>query len=58
MPMVESSPAFVRRVYERMEANLLTIRGRLGRPLTLAEKILFGHLDDPEHRSSRAGKAT
>jgi aconitate hydratase len=57
MPMVESSPAFVRRVYERMEANLLTIRGRLGRPLTLAEKILFTHLHDPEHQEIAAGKA-
>jgi aconitate hydratase len=34
-------------VYEKMEAALAVVRRRLGRPLTLAEKILFGHLDDP-----------
>jgi aconitate hydratase len=31
-----------------MERNLEVIRSRLNRPLTLAEKVLLGHLDDPE----------
>ncbi|HWN81830.1 MAG TPA: aconitase family protein, partial [Candidatus Udaeobacter sp.] len=57
MPLVESSPAFVRQVYDRMSANLRTVRGRLGRPMTLSEKILLGHLHDPEHQELGAGKA-
>eukprot|EP00499_Haloplacidia_sp_CaronLabIsolate_P008794 CAMPEP_0196780226 /NCGR_PEP_ID=MMETSP1104-20130614/7293_1 /TAXON_ID=33652 /ORGANISM="Cafeteria sp., Strain Caron Lab Isolate" /LENGTH=779 /DNA_ID=CAMNT_0042150423 /DNA_START=36 /DNA_END=2375 /DNA_ORIENTATION=+ len=34
--------------YARMEANLAEVRKTLGRPLTLAEKIVYGHLDDPK----------
>ena len=30
-----------------MERTLEIVRSRLNRPLTLAEKILLGHLDDP-----------
>ncbi|THG96533.1 hypothetical protein EW026_g5314 [Hermanssonia centrifuga] len=33
--------------YQRIEDNLIVIRDRLKRPLTLSEKILYGHLDDP-----------
>jgi len=29
-------------------AELEVVRRRLARPLTLSEKILFGHLDDPD----------
>jgi aconitate hydratase len=57
MALVESSPAFVRRVYDRMGDNLRTIRQRLGRPLTLSEKILLGHLHDPERAELAPGKA-
>ncbi len=57
MPLVESSPAFVSRVYTHMEEKLAVVRRRLGRPLTLAEKILFSHLDDPEHQELAPGKA-
>ncbi|KAI0743307.1 aconitate hydratase [Irpex lacteus] len=32
--------------YQRIEDNLAIIRDRLRRPLTLSEKILYGHLDD------------
>ena len=38
MSTIASTPEFVSRVYEKMECNLETIRGRLRRPLTLAEK--------------------
>src|SRR5262249_1383861 len=31
----------------RLERNVAAARARLGRPLTLADKILLGHLDDP-----------
>lgn len=31
------------------------VRKRLGRPLTYAEKILYGHLDDPHHQEIERG---
>ncbi|KAJ1728248.1 Aconitate hydratase mitochondrial [Coemansia sp. Benny D160-2] len=31
--------------YQRIEDNLAVVRKRLNRPLTLSEKILYGHLD-------------
>jgi aconitate hydratase A / 2-methylisocitrate dehydratase len=37
-------------VYGRLEERIAVGRRRLGRPLTLAEKILFNHLADPEHQ--------
>jgi aconitate hydratase len=40
--------ALVESVYERMPARLDVARRRVGRPLTFAEKVLFGHADDPE----------
>lgn len=43
---VDSTPHFVLGVYKKMEENLALIRKRLGRPLTYAEKLLYGHLDD------------
>ncbi|KAH8092211.1 aconitate hydratase [Cristinia sonorae] len=32
--------------YQRIEDNLAIVRERLRRPLTLSEKVLYGHLDD------------
>jgi aconitate hydratase len=32
-------------------------RRRLGRPLTLAEKILFNHVEDPEHQELARGRS-
>ena len=37
----------VRDAYARFDARIDVARTRLGRPLTLAEKILIAHLDDP-----------
>ena len=47
MPTIESTPGLVAGIYARMREGLEIVRTRLGRPLTLAEKIVFGHLDDP-----------
>jgi len=47
MNAIDSTPEFVSLAYEKMESNLEIIRSRLNRPLTLAEKVLLGHLDDP-----------
>ena len=47
MNVIDSTPEFVASVYQRMERTLETVRSRLNRPLTLAEKIMLGHLDNP-----------
>ncbi|KAF8260687.1 putative aconitase [Lactarius quietus] len=36
--------------YQRIEDNLAVVRNRLKRPLTLSEKVLYGHLDDPHNQ--------
>merc|ERR1711992_115446 len=33
--------------YEKLVKNLEIVKGRLNRPLTLSEKILYSHLDEP-----------
>jgi len=48
MASIESTPELVKKVYETTRAHLAVVRTRLGRPLTFAEKIIFGHLDDPK----------
>jgi aconitate hydratase len=57
MQSIESTPEFVTGVYEKMEERLAVARGRLGRPLTFAEKILLGHLDDPRGQELEPGKS-
>ena len=47
MVAIESTPAMVARVYATTAKNLDVVRRRLGRPLSLADKLLLGHLDDP-----------
>ncbi len=37
----------VRSLYDSLEATHSAMRAKLGRPLTLAEKVLFSHMDDP-----------
>ena len=44
---METEPTDLAAIYERMAHRLDVVRARTRRPLTLAEKILFGHLDDP-----------
>ncbi len=55
MPTIESTPEMAAKIYETMERTLQTVRRRLGRPLTLADKVLLGHLDDPEHQEMKSG---
>src|SRR2546428_346794 len=57
MVTIESTPEMAAKVYETMERNLAIIRRRLGRPLTLADKVVLGHLDDPEHQEMEPGKS-
>ena len=48
MAAVETTTDMVAGVYEKMAVNQDRARARLGRPLTLSEKLLFGHLEDPD----------
>jgi aconitate hydratase len=57
MVTIESTPDMAAKVYETMERNLAIVRRRLARPLTLADKVLLGHLDDPEHQAMQPGKS-
>src|SRR5499427_1913453 len=57
MVAIESTPEMAAAVYATMARNLAVVRRRLGKPLTLADKILLGHLDDPEHQEMEAGKS-
>jgi aconitate hydratase len=57
MVTIESTAEMAAKVYETMERNLAIVRRRLGRPLTLADKVLLGHADDPEHQDMEAGKS-
>jgi aconitate hydratase len=47
MPEIESSQELVSQVYQQSRARLEIVRNRRPGPLTLTDKILLGHLDDP-----------
>lgn len=57
MANIETTPEMVTAVYQKMNERLEVVRKRLARPLTLAEKILFGHLDDPQNQDLERGKS-
>ena len=57
MVTIESTPAMAAKVYETMERNLAIARRRRGQPLTLADKVLLGHLADPEGQEMEPGKS-
>ena len=42
--------------YETIKKKCDVVRKRLNRPLTLSEKILYGHLDNPEKQEIERGK--
>ncbi|RPB25523.1 putative mitochondrial aconitate hydratase [Terfezia boudieri ATCC MYA-4762] len=43
--------------YRKMSDNLATVRGRLNKPLTLAEKVIYSHLDNPHEQEIERGKS-
>ena len=43
--------------YKKMAENLSIVRGRLQRPLTYAEKVLYSHLDEPHDQDIERGKS-
>ena len=57
MVAIESTPDMVARVYATTAKNLDVVRRRLGRPLSLADKLLLGHLDDPGRQDLAQGES-
>ena len=56
MTVAASTPIeLIRGVYASMDERIEIGRSRMGRPLTLAEKILVNHLDDPEGAALERG---
>jgi aconitate hydratase len=56
MSTIDSTPEFASEVYRKMEQRLEIVRSRLNRPLTLADKVVLGHLDDPETTELERGQ--
>ena len=57
MPTIASTPDFVEAAYGKMRSRIDTVRQRLSRPLTLAEKIVYGHLHEPATTDLDKGKS-
>ncbi len=57
MAKIETTPEMVKNVYTKSNERLAVIRQRLNRPLTLAEKVVFGHLDDPKNQELVRGSS-
>ena len=57
MITIEATPGMAARMYGTMAKNLKVVRRRLGKPLTLADKVLLGHLDDPARQDMQPGES-
>jgi aconitate hydratase len=57
MPAIETTTALVQGVYDKLARQVESARGRLGRPLTYAEKVFLGHLADPDDEDLSPGKS-
>jgi aconitate hydratase len=57
MVTIEATAGMAAQVYATIERNVAVVRRRLRKPLTLADKVLLGHLDDPEHQDLEPGKS-
>jgi aconitate hydratase len=54
---IETTAEMVKKTYKNSEDRLAIVRKRLGRPITLAEKVVFGHLDDPQNQELKRGES-
>ena len=57
MTTIESTAEFVEQTYSEMRDRLKTVRQRFQRPMTLADKVLLAHLDDPTSVDVEPGKS-
>lgn len=54
---IETTSELVSKTYATSKKNIEIIRKRLARPLTLAEKIVYGHLDEAQSQELERGKS-
>ncbi|HEV3227307.1 MAG TPA: aconitate hydratase [Acidimicrobiales bacterium] len=58
MPVTAGTPlSLVEQVYDRLDERVAVGRSRLGRPLTLAEKVLVNHLRDANSQELERGRS-
>ncbi len=57
MATIETTTQLVEKTYETTRERLKVVKQRLNRPLTLTEKVLYGHLDDPQGQDLERGKS-
>ena len=58
MVTVEPTRDIVSALYETLDRHLNIVRGKVNRPLTLSEKILLSHLDDPTETDEVRGESS
>ena len=57
MVAIESTADMAAKLYATIRQNLAIVRRRLQKPLTLADKVLLGHLDAPETQDLEPGRS-
>ena len=57
MVAIESTPDMAAALYATMRQKLAIVRRRLQKPLTLADKVLLGHLDAPDTQDLEPGRS-
>ena len=57
MKTIDTTKELVQGAYSVMEERLKKVKTRLNRKFTLAEKILFSHLEDPANQELNAGQS-
>lgn len=57
MAEIETTLGLVTETYKKTRDNISIVRERLQKPLTLAEKILYGHLDDAKNQDLIQGES-
>ncbi len=54
---IDTTKKFMQQVYATTKQNLSIVCERLGRPLTLMEKVLLSHLEDPKNQALEPGNS-
>lgn len=57
MPNINTTKEMVSKLYSQMQSRIDEVKTRINRPFTLAEKILFGHLDAPKTQELKPGES-
>ncbi len=57
MAQIETTKEMVENVYKTTREKIAIVQKRLNRSMTLAEKIVYGHLDDPNNQALERGKS-